>query len=93
MGWLNGRSKIVKCGLKNVTAGSVEEGLARVLFAYCITSQSNTGMTPDELLLKCKIRTRLDLLRPNSLQRVEASSCRSRIMIPQQDRVSSLWVI
>ena len=38
------------------SAGLVEGRLAHVLFAYRITSQSNTGMTPDELLLKCKIR-------------------------------------
>jgi len=70
--------QIVKRGLKKVTAGSVEERLARVLFAYRITPQSTTGLAPDELLLGRKLRTRLDLLRPNSPQRVESKQLQQK---------------
>ena len=70
--------QIVKRGLKKVTAGSVGERLARVLFAYRITPQSTTGMAPDELLLGRKMRTRLDLLRPNSSQRVESKQLQQK---------------
>jgi len=63
--------QIVKKGLKKVVSGSMNTRLAKVLFAYRITPQSTTGVSPAELLLGKRPRTRLDLLRPNTAQRVE----------------------
>ena len=58
---IQGAVRIVKSRLKKkVTAGSVEERLTHVLFAYRITPQSTTRMAPDELLLGYKMRMRLD---------------------------------
>ena len=45
--------------------------IAWVLMAYRKTPQSTTGMTPSELLQRRRIRTRLDLLKPNVNERVE----------------------
>ena len=63
--------QIVKKGLKKETTGSMDTRLARVLFSYRITPQSTTGLSPSELLLRRRPRTRLDLLRPNTAERVE----------------------
>ena len=63
--------QIVKKGLKKVVSGSMNTRLAKVLFAYRITPQSTTGASPAELLLGRRPRTRLDLLRPNTAERVE----------------------
>ena len=49
------------------TSGSMSPGLAKVLFTYRITPQSTTGSSPAEL----RPHTRLDLLRPNTAERVE----------------------
>ena len=64
--------QIVKKGLKKETSGSpMSTRLAKVLFTYRITPQSSTGSSPTELLLGRRPRTRLDLLRPNTAERVE----------------------
>ena len=41
----------VKKGLKKVVSGSLSSRLSKVLFAYRITPQSTTGISPAELLL------------------------------------------
>ena len=51
--------------------GSVKEWLARILFSYRTTPQSATGLAPAEMLLGCKPRTRLDLIKPKTAERVE----------------------
>ncbi len=63
--------QIVKKGLKKVTEGSVTDRLAKVLFAYRITPQGTTGVSPAELLLGHRPRTRLDLVKPHTAERVE----------------------
>ena len=63
--------QIVKKGLKKVNDGSIKERLARILFAYLTTPQSTTGLTPAEMLLRCKPRTHLNLIKPNTAERVE----------------------
>ena len=57
--------QLVKKGLKKEKEGSMSSRIARVLMAYRTTPQSTTGMTPSELLQERRIRTRLDLLKPN----------------------------
>ena len=64
--------QIVKRGLKKVRSGSISTRLAKVLFTYRITPQGTTGVSPAELLLGRRPRTRLDLLKPHTAERVEA---------------------
>ena len=63
--------QIVKKGLKKEQSGSIKSRLAKVLFAYRLTPHSTTGESPAELLLGRRPRTKLDLLKPNTAERVE----------------------
>ena len=63
--------QIVKRGLKKTTGGSVRSRLAKFLFAYRLTPQSTTGVSPAEMLLGKRPRSRLDILRPLTAKRVE----------------------
>ena len=63
--------KIVKKGLKKVTAGSIRDRLAKVLMSYRLTPQGSTGISPAEMLLGRRPRTLLDLLKPHTAERVE----------------------
>ena len=53
--------QIVKRGLRKIREGSMNSRLAKVLLSYRITPQSTTGISPSELLLGRRSRTRLDL--------------------------------
>ena len=44
---------------------SIKQSLARFLFSYRTTPNSTTGQTPAELFLNRRVRTRLDLIRPD----------------------------
>ncbi len=61
--------QIVKRGLRKVTQGDIHSRIAKVLFAYRISPHSTTGVAPTELLLGRKVRTRLDLVKPNPAER------------------------
>ena len=63
--------QIVKNSLKKVTEGKINTRLAKILFAYHITPQSTTGVSPSELLLIRRPHCRLDLVKPNFQRRVE----------------------
>ena len=63
--------QIVKKGLKKITRGSFRARLAQVLFSYRLTPQTTTGTSPAELLLGRRPRSRLDLLKPHTAERVE----------------------
>ena len=63
--------QIVKRGLKKVSAGDINTRLAKVLFSYRISPHSTTGISPSELLLGRRPRTRLDLLKPQVAENVE----------------------
>ena len=54
------------------TSASLNSNLARFLFSYRTTPNSTTGQTPAELFFSRRLRTRLDLLRPD-LSRKTAS--------------------
>ena len=54
-----------KQGMKKLTAGTIDERVARFLFHYRNTPHSTTGQTPSELLLGHRPRSRLDLLLPD----------------------------
>ena len=63
--------QIVKRGLKKVKQGTLQSRIAQVLFAYRITPQGTTGVSPSELLLGRRPRSRLELLKPNLTAHVE----------------------
>ena len=63
--------QVVKRGLKKITQGSMKSRLAQVLFQYRLTPQTTTGVPPSELLLGRRPRSRLDLLKPHTAERVE----------------------
>ena len=71
--------QVVKKGLKKEKEGSMTSRLARVLMAYRTTPQSTTGATPSELLQGRRIRTRLDLLKPNVNERVECRQFQQKV--------------
>lgn len=66
--------RIFKEGMKKLEGfgGTVHTRLSRFLLAYRSTPQTTTGVTPTELLLNRRLRTRLDLIRPEFRHRVEA---------------------
>ena len=63
--------QIIKNGLKKVTTGNVRVRLAKILCAYHLTPQTTTGLSPAEMLLGRRHRSRLDLLKPHTADRVE----------------------
>ena len=62
--------RAVKEGLKKLRVGAITDQLSRILYQYRITPQTNTGVSPAELLLGRKIKSRLDILRPAVEDRV-----------------------
>ena len=71
--------QIVKKGLKKITVGTVQERLAKLLLTYRITPQTTTGVSPAELLLNRRPRTRLDLLKPHIADRVEQNQMKQKV--------------
>jgi transposase InsO family protein len=63
----------VKNGLKKITDGTLESRLSRFLARYRITPHSTTGVSPSELLMKRKLRSRLDLVCPSIASRVQSA--------------------
>lgn len=50
---------------------SLQHKIDNFLFAYRSTPHSFTGVSPSELFLKCKLRTRLSSLKPNLVQHLK----------------------
>ena len=61
--------QIVKRGLKKSSEGSVKSRLAKFLFTYRLTPHTTTGVSPAEMLLERRSRSRLDILRPLTAER------------------------
>ena len=59
--------QVIKSGLKKNRdkQDSLETRLYRYLLYYNMVPQATTGIAPSEILMKRKLRSRLDLLRPN----------------------------
>ena len=68
----------MKQGLKKVTKGSIRSHLARILKAYRLTPHATTGVSPSELLLGHWPKSRLDLLKPMTADRVEAKQLKQK---------------
>jgi transposase InsO family protein len=60
--------QIVKKGLRKTSLGSFSS--QTTLMFYRLTPQSMTGVSPAELLLGKQPRSRLDLLKPHTAERV-----------------------
>ena len=58
--------------MKRMPEGSIEERLSRFLFWYRLTPHSTTGVSPAELLLGRRPRSKLDFLTPTLLERVQS---------------------
>lgn len=71
--------QIVKRGLKKERVGDMRSRLAKTLLTYRVTPQSTTGVSPSELLLGRRPRTRLDLLKPNLADRVEEKQNQQKV--------------
>ena len=84
--------QIVKNGLKKLTDGTINSRLAKILFAYRITPQSTTGTSPSELMLSRRPRCRLDLVKPNILQRVESKQLSQKINHDTTAKVRSFLI-
>ena len=61
----------VKRGVKKTKSGTLSDKIARFLFAYRNTPHSTTGVSPAELSMGRKLRSPLDLLKPDLHFRVE----------------------
>ena len=61
----------LKRGVKKMKSGTLSDKIARFLFAYRNTPHSTTGVSPAELLMGRKLRSPLDLLKPDLHFRVE----------------------
>ena len=59
-----------KCAMKKLTKGSLEDRVMKFLFKYRITPQSTTGHSPSDLLFGRRLRSHLDLLRPDLKSKV-----------------------
>lgn len=64
--------RIFKEGMKKMSTseGTLNAKLNRFLLSYRTTPQSTTGMTPSELLFNRRLRTKLDLVKPEIRKRV-----------------------
>ena len=87
-----------KDGLKKITGGSIESRVARFLFRYRVTPQSTTGISPAELMSGRKLRTTLDLLKPNVSAKVHQKQTQQKVAHDQHakhcsfDEGSSVFV-
>ena len=65
-----------KEGLRRLKKDSLNTRLSRFLFKYRLTPHSSTGVSPAELMLGRKLRSQLDLLKPNSTKAADdANDC------------------
>ena len=68
-----------KEGMKKMNEGSVETRVSRFLARYRITPQTSTGVSPAELLLGRKTRSRLDLVYPEIERKVRQSQASQKL--------------
>ena len=61
----------LQSGLKRTSGPTIQEKLSRVLLTYRITPQTTTGISPSQLLMGRRLRSRFDRLFPDLTKRVE----------------------
>ena len=82
--------QVLKEALKKSSIDPLATQLSRFLFKYRITPHTTTGLSPAEMLMGRRLRSHLDLLRPNvgarirqQEERQKASHDRSRVVSRQ----------
>ena len=70
--------QVVKQGIKKQSRGTLNDKISRVLFQYRITPHSTTGSSPSELLIGRRLRSRLDLLKPCTDEKVVAKQLKQK---------------
>ena len=63
----------LKRGLREMSHGTVEQRLTKFLFKHRINPHSTTGIPPAKLLMGHRLRSRLNLLQPDLLSKIEHS--------------------
>ena len=61
----------MKKGLKKIKQGHIRTRLAQILLTFRLTLQTTTGVSSSKLLLGRRPRSRLDLLKPHTAERLE----------------------
>ena len=77
--------------MKKSTAGTINTRVSRFLSQYRITPHSTTGVTPAEMLMGRRPRTRLDLLRPDISNRVQSRQQSQKSHHDQRARDRMFW--
>ena len=70
--------QIFKTAMKQITGGTIESKVSRVLFKYRVTPHSTTGVSPAELMFGRQLRTHLDLLQPDIGQHVRHNQSKQK---------------
>ena len=65
-----------KEGMKRIKEGSLNTRLSRFLFKYRLTPHSSTGVSPAELMFGRKLRSQLDLVKPDLGRKVRQTQDR-----------------
>ena len=67
-----------KAGVKKRIVGTLEDWISRFLFAYRTPPHTTTGVSPTEILIGRKLKTRLELIRPVLEERVTDRQTRQK---------------
>ena len=68
-----------KQSLRQIQGTSIKEKLNMFLFKYRITPHTVTGVAPAELLMGRRLRSRLDLLKPNLTETVQSKQLKQKL--------------
>ena len=71
--------QMLKRGLKRTAGSTVQEKLSRFLSNYRISPHSTTAVARCELLMKCRLRSRLDLIHPDVTKKVESKQGKKKL--------------
>ena len=74
--------------MKKAPDAPLRDNLSQFLFQYRMTPHSTTGISPSELLLNRRPRSKLDLAIPNLTQKVRAKQLKQKIGL----MISMLWL-
>ena len=70
-----------KQSLRQIQGTSIKEKLNKFLFKYRITPHTVTGVAPAELLMGRRLRSRLDLLKPNLTETVQSKQLKQKFVV------------
>ena len=71
--------QVFKQAMRKTESGDLKTKLARFLLHYRTTPHATTGVTPAELLMGRRLRTLLDLMRPNISAKVESKQLSQKL--------------